>query len=837
MSISFKFTEDKIQEPAEHEIRIQADKPNSFGKKFANTTWEVVYREVKEGYDKGEFKAYYEQRDPNKPCNFHVDIDDEVPSFNDELYLKQIREDFNACGITEPWKVQRAHGTKGTGYKVSYHITIPGVRFESNKHLKRWFSQRCTKIDNVGQDKNGRKTNKAVYKLGRTKIDTAVYCKGAWRFPLCAKEGSSRVLEYTEPMTFKVFKELSIHHIEDDARTIQVELPKTSIKKKRSFAVSAGNLTDDEKERYKLEGDFVWGQQRENGIYIKATSDVWRCPFDAHKKNRQVSVCGNELYCHGCQRTYSITKKQRGLWELPTLEFFSDYFEDYESKYGIARDAPIGTDDAFLASLFMNKKGKTIVYCGQWYVQNEFGLYKSPTHAMAKVVKNFFVEFLENSERIFKLTSKKIQEHTNQGNKASSHPEWNQYCNHRQVIRRLKSNKSRAEILKEIQCEVTNNEFERDLDKDPYLLGFENGVMDLSTMEFRKGRPNEYVSLSCGYPYQPKTEEECKEWLCVFRELYRSQEEMDWDWKEMARSLVGINKEEIAKFELGPGGNGKGLKATVEQQALGDYCKTLSSSCVLKTKYTVRNGHDISLYSARRARRWQLSELNEQDILDTEQFKRYTGNDLIEMRTHQQKEMEYRIAPPITFSLNNPIRMAGSNERSMQRRVICLFFNKKFVTQTEYDELDASKRENVDVADTSLKEKVKDDDVKCIIMSILLRYYQRYKREGLEPPVSMRESTKTFLERACPLTIWFNENLEVSPSNILKNDLLAYYNDQNGTNVSKTQFGKLLKEHRFEVLNTRGFTLCKVFESWNVGDKRKGMCVTGVRIKNLDTIE
>ena len=326
MSISFELTEDKIQEPAEHEIRIQADKPNSFGKKFANTTWEVVYEKVKEGYDKGEFKAYYEQRDPNIPCNFHADIDDEVDeaSFNDELYLKQIRDDFNAAGITEPWKVQRAHGAKGTGYKVSYHITIPGVRFESHKHLKRWFSQRCTKIDNVGQDKNGRRKNKPVYKLGSTKIDMAVYCKGAWRFPLCSKEGSKRVLEYTEPMTFKVFKELSIHHIEDDARTIQVELPKPRIKKKRSLSVTAGTgLTDEEKERYKLEGDFAWGQQREDGwVYIKATSEAWRCAFKEHQSNRQVSVCGNKVYCLGCDHTYSITKKQRlGLLpEVPDIE-------------------------------------------------------------------------------------------------------------------------------------------------------------------------------------------------------------------------------------------------------------------------------------------------------------------------------------------------------------------------------------------------------------------------------------------------------------------------------------------------------------------------------------
>lgn len=47
----------------------------------------------------------------------------------------------------------------------------------------------------------------------------------------------------------------------------------------------------------------------------------------------------------------------------------------------------------------------------------------------------------------------------------------------------------------------------------------------------------------------------------VFRKLYRSRAEMDWDWKEMSRSLVGLNNEEIAKFELGEGGNGKSLKA------------------------------------------------------------------------------------------------------------------------------------------------------------------------------------------------------------------------------------------------------------------------------------
>ena len=112
---------------------------------------------------------------------------------------------------------------------------------------------------------------------------------------------------------------------------------------------------------------------------------------------------------------------------------------------------------------------------------------------------------------------------------------------------------------------MTNNEFEDKLDSDPYLLGFENGVFDLNELKFRLPTLNEYVSMSCEYAFEPKSKDECQEWLDIFLKLYRSQEEMDFDWKEMARSLVGTNnKEEIAKFELGGGGNGK---ASNQQQS------------------------------------------------------------------------------------------------------------------------------------------------------------------------------------------------------------------------------------------------------------------------------
>ncbi len=178
------------------EVRFSRDKPGGTGaKQFAFATPQAIYSDIKRGYDNGAARTYYEFRDPNKKCNFHVDIDDVCDSeetFDREEYLKQIRHDFNNAGITEPWKVQSSCGQKGERYKISFHITIPGVVFESHKHLKAWLKEKCTKEPLSGTDKNGKRTTQRIWKLGTTPIDWKVYQKGDWRYPLCAKADPSQ---------------------------------------------------------------------------------------------------------------------------------------------------------------------------------------------------------------------------------------------------------------------------------------------------------------------------------------------------------------------------------------------------------------------------------------------------------------------------------------------------------------------------------------------------------------------------------------------------------------------------------------------------------------------
>eukprot|EP00944_MAST-04C_sp_MAST-4C-sp1_P008505 g8505.t1 len=339
-SFNWVQVEKNLPEKGTDEVRFSRDKPGGTGaKQFAFASPQAIYSDIKRGYDNGAVRTYYEFRDPNKKCNFHVDIDDVCDSeetFDREEYLKQIRNDFNAAGITEPWKVQSSCGQKGERYKISFHITIPGVVFESHKHLKAWLKEKCTQEPLYGTDKNGKRTTQTIWKLGTTPIDWKVYQKGDWRYPLCAKEGSKRILEYDEEITFEIFQKLSIHYVEPGARQIRVILEKYKGRKRKKQVELSGALSNEEKERFNLVGQFEWYLVKDNGQLARA-KDSWICPFQVeHSNNKTVKVKNNAVYCYGCDKEFSLAKREKK--EFPELPKVPDLRGD---------DLFIGTDEAY----------------------------------------------------------------------------------------------------------------------------------------------------------------------------------------------------------------------------------------------------------------------------------------------------------------------------------------------------------------------------------------------------------------------------------------------------------------------------------------------------------
>lgn len=77
-----------------------------------------------------------------------------------------------------------------------------------------------------------------------------------------------------------------------------------------------------------------------------------------------------------------------------------------------------------------------------------------------------------------------------------------------ELIPKLKTCSFKDNIMKESREIFYIEKFEEKLDSRCHLVGFENGVFDLESYEFREGRPEDYISFTSGVNYNPYVEDD-----------------------------------------------------------------------------------------------------------------------------------------------------------------------------------------------------------------------------------------------------------------------------------------------------------------------------------------
>jgi putative DNA primase/helicase len=111
-------------------------------------------------------------------------------------------------------------------------------------------------------------------------------------------------------------------------------------------------------------------------------------------------------------------------------------------------------------------------------------------------------------------------------------------------------------------------------DPDSYLLGVQNGVIDLHTGELRPGRPEDMISRSTLVPYNPDAQ--CPRWEQFLREVFTGDEELiEWFGRQIGSCLIGKSKELLAVWH-GRGANGKSVAIRTFRRTFGDYAAAIS---------------------------------------------------------------------------------------------------------------------------------------------------------------------------------------------------------------------------------------------------------------------
>lgn len=225
-----------------------------------------------------------------------------------------------------------------------------------------------------------------------------------------------------------------------------------------------------------------------------------------------------------------------------------------------------------------------------------------------------------------------------------------------------------------------------DWDQNPYLLGCENGIIDLRTNALiPKPTPDLLVSMTTGHNFVPLADGETFEdraprFMAFLDEVTSGDPALSafyllW----FGYSLFGVASEQRFLILTGLGRNGKGALVTAMRHVFGEYSASADSSLYMRSRYGAArsDGARADLMALRGKR---LAVMSEPDggAFNEEMLKAHTGGDPITARAlHSNNVLTWTPTHSITFLTNEPPRVNDVGV-AMAARVMVADFRERF---------------------------------------------------------------------------------------------------------------------------------------------------------------
>lgn len=300
------------------------------------------------------------------------------------------------------------------------------------------------------------------------------------------------------------------------------------------------------------------------------------------------------------------------------------------------------------------------------------------------------------------------------------------------LINSLKRRSFKNDILVEL-VEIYNincSQFTEKLDTNPYLIGFTNGVYDLDSMIFRKGRPDDYISQTTGYDYVDSYSDQKDNVINFLEDILPNKNDRDYLMMFISMALTGFNPYETFTIFTGNGRNGKSKLMELIRITFGDYYGSAGSKLLTKRNQVAYCLNIIKKHIV------MIPEIEKKNKLNTGFIKFITGHDEIELRSYNNKDKIVKFRPGfITILVCNNIPEIDEIDNSFAKCLTVINF------ETEFVETPTKKNEKKIDNDLSLKiSKWKND-----FMLILIEYYKMYRLIGLKPTDNILHWTNKYV--------------------------------------------------------------------------------------------
>jgi len=252
---------------------------------------------------------------------------------------------------------------------------------------------------------------------------------------------------------------------------------------------------------------------------------------------------------------------------------------------------------------------------------------------------------------------------------------------------KLKNGGIKNSIYRETMELFYDSDFTKNIDKNKYLLCFNNGVVDFKQKIFRDGYPEDYITRTTKIDYIPydienkETDQIAGEILDFMEKLFPIPDLNRYMWDHFASCLIGTNKNQTFNVYHGSGSNGKSIIADLMSETLGEYKGTVPITLVTEKRGLI-GGTSDEVLQLKGVRYAVMQEPTKGVKLNEGIMKELTGGDPIQARGLYSKSEIFEPQFKLVVCTNNLFDV-DSNDDGTWRRIRNVPFLSKFIDNNE----------------------------------------------------------------------------------------------------------------------------------------------------------
>jgi P4 family phage/plasmid primase-like protien len=250
------------------------------------------------------------------------------------------------------------------------------------------------------------------------------------------------------------------------------------------------------------------------------------------------------------------------------------------------------------------------------------------------------------------------------------------------VCARLGSTNDKKNIMVEAKELFYDDKFMEKLDANPYLLCFNNGVVDFKEKTFRRAYPEDYLTKCTNINYVHSDAaihntiiEEIRDFM---RKLFPEQDIHDYMWEHLASTLIGVLPNQTWNMYIGDGQNGKSMLVEIMEHVLGEYKGTVASNLITDRRTKI-GGACPEIIGLKGLRYAVMQETQKGDRVNEGVMKQLTsGMDTIEGRGLYMANVEVFYPQFKMVLCSNYLMDIKSNDHGTWRRIRVVPFKSLF---------------------------------------------------------------------------------------------------------------------------------------------------------------